>query len=97
VYQAKELGIQEINKRASYYHQSLLESLAMEKSEGVELKKSTDIKFFARSQFFQASTIQKRFASHLSKILGKMSCLATHICLQSLEKFDFKAYVLFIS
>lgn len=35
-YQAKELGIQEISKRASYYHQSLLESLAMEKSEGVE-------------------------------------------------------------
>jgi len=36
LYQAKELGIQEISKRASYYHQSLLESLAMEKSEGVE-------------------------------------------------------------
>ena len=36
VYQAKELGIQEISKRASYYHQSLLESLAMEKSEGLE-------------------------------------------------------------
>lgn len=35
-YQAKELGIQEINKRASYYHQSLLESIAIEKSEGVE-------------------------------------------------------------
>jgi cell filamentation protein len=36
VYQAKELGIQEINKRASYYHQSLLESQTVEKSGGVE-------------------------------------------------------------
>lgn len=35
VRQAKELGIQEISKRSSYYHQSLLETLALEKSEGV--------------------------------------------------------------
>lgn len=34
--QSKEMGIQEINRRASYYHQSLEQSHSMEKSVGVE-------------------------------------------------------------
>ena len=34
--QAKEVDIQEINKRSSYYHQSLLKTLALEKGEGIE-------------------------------------------------------------
>ncbi len=34
--QAKAIGIQEINKRASYYHHSSLRSVTLEKSTGLE-------------------------------------------------------------